>query len=167
MWPFHLFIIQSWVKLFFYLKDFSINYIKMKTITIFGYTVYTHRNTHTLPCTCAWAFVHLITCSVAYVHVFVCICYWICVCMPIESSMQPGKRGMVLFGLGIKLSCQNSRRTSEAEMKAERVEQPSWFCCCCAVSRQTEIDQIGVGICSRYYWGAFVKEAELNQSKHC
>ncbi|XP_029296672.1 proline dehydrogenase 1, mitochondrial isoform X2 [Cottoperca gobio] len=42
---------------------------------------------------------------------------------PLESNMPPGKRGMVLLGLGIQLSCQHSRRniyqTSDAEMKAE------------------------------------------------
>lgn len=55
-------------------------------------------------------------CLIAYVHM----------CL-IESSVRPGERSVMLFGLGIQLSCQNSRRkshpTGDAEMKAEREEQ--------------------------------------------
>lgn len=134
----------------------SIHHIRMKN-SISLYCLYTPRNTHMLLCVRVRAFVCLIMPACAPVafcpYLCTCVIRYVCVC--IESSMLPGKGGMVLLGLGIQLSCQNSRRniypTRDAEMKAERGEQPGWFSRCSAVSRQTAIDQIGVWICWRYY----------------
>lgn len=99
-------------------------------------TNYNEVNTHNLSLH-LWLSVHFF--FLAY------MCYWICACRPIKSSMLALKSDMM--HLGLQLTCQNSRRkvykTGGAEMKAERAaaklvflllggeqtnsDRPDWF----------------------------------------